>query len=106
MGWDDGKIDPSQPARRECLWKKRLKPGLFNQGIKAYWFDDDEANKFQPPPKTLLRRSSVDCSGHANVEFLNAVLVKGTANYTGITASGCCAECTAHLDPASGEPDC
>lgn len=40
---DDGKIDPSIPACRDCVWSKRIKPHLFDQGVRTYWLDDDEA---------------------------------------------------------------
>ena len=45
---DDGLIDPSTAACASCLWKKRVKPFLFDKGITTYWLDDDEANKFDP----------------------------------------------------------
>ena len=44
---DDGLIDPTG-ACGECLWAKRLKPYMFDQGITTYWLDDDETNKFAP----------------------------------------------------------
>ena len=43
---DDGLIDVSSSVCRECVWKKRIKPALYDKDIRSYWLDDDEANKF------------------------------------------------------------
>ena len=43
---DDGRIDVSSSRCRECVWQKRIKPALYDKGIRSYWLDDDEANKF------------------------------------------------------------
>jgi alpha-D-xyloside xylohydrolase len=46
---DDGRVDPTSPACRECIWAKRVKPQLFDNGVRAYWLDDDEAaDHFRP----------------------------------------------------------
>ena len=44
---DDGMIDASSSSCRECVWQKRVKPALFDKGIRSFWLDDDEANKFK-----------------------------------------------------------
>lgn len=31
---------------RQCTWEKRLKPGLFDQGVKTFWLDDCELDRF------------------------------------------------------------
>ena len=33
---DDGDIDPSSPECRSCVWLKRIKPQLYDQGIQVY----------------------------------------------------------------------
>eukprot|EP01043_Picozoa_sp_COSAG02_P010490 COSAG02_NODE_369_length_23680_cov_36.650609_11_plen_646_part_00 len=43
---DDGRIDASSSSCRECVWEKRIRPALYDKGIRSYWLDDDEANKF------------------------------------------------------------
>lgn len=104
---DDGNIDPSDPACRACVWSKRFKPGLFDQGIQAYWFDDDERDKFHPPPGKPASMPAVNCSAHAGEDFAESIRVKGSGAYfNGTTAAGCCDSCTNHVDPGTGEPDC
>jgi alpha-glucosidase (family GH31 glycosyl hydrolase) len=44
---DDGKVDASSAACRQCIWNKRLKPALFDKNVTTFWLDDDEANKFK-----------------------------------------------------------
>lgn len=44
---DDGNIDASAAACRSCVWEKRVKPALYDSGVKTFWLDDDEANKFK-----------------------------------------------------------
>ena len=43
---DDGNVDASSAACRACIWSKRLKPQLYDQGVTTFWLDDDERNKF------------------------------------------------------------
>jgi hypothetical protein len=43
---DDGNVDASAVACRECIWEKRLAPALYNKGVRTFWLDDDERNKF------------------------------------------------------------
>ena len=42
----DGQLDASSAECRQCVWEKRLKPGLFDQGVKTFWLDDDEQDRF------------------------------------------------------------
>ena len=44
---DDGKVDASSAACRQCIWNKWLKPTLFDKNVTTFWLDDDEANKFK-----------------------------------------------------------
>lgn len=43
---DDGNVDASSAACRTCIWNKRVKPQLYDQGVTTFWLDDDERNKF------------------------------------------------------------
>lgn len=43
---DDGNVDASAAACRECIWEKRLAPSLYDNGVRTFWLDDDERNKF------------------------------------------------------------
>jgi hypothetical protein len=108
---DDGNIDPSIDACRQCVWSKRLKPQLFDRGIVAYWLDDDEANKFHPhllPPSPVTADGKggvrVDCTQHPNLDIGGAARVGPPLN--GTTPSTCCTNCTAHRSPSTGEADC
>eukprot|EP01047_Picozoa_sp_COSAG01_P102445 COSAG01_NODE_32035_length_587_cov_1.200820_2_plen_105_part_01 len=44
---DDGNLDASAPTCRTCLWNSRIRPALWEQGVRTYWLDDDERNKFR-----------------------------------------------------------
>ena len=45
-GKPDGELDASIPECRECVWSKRIKPLLYDQGVTGYWLDDDEGADF------------------------------------------------------------
>ena len=43
---DDGALDVSSADCRGCVWRKRVGPSLFAQGLTSYWLDDDETDRF------------------------------------------------------------
>ena len=43
----DGNVDASSAACRECIWAKRVAPGLYDKGVTAFWLDDDERDHFK-----------------------------------------------------------
>ena len=44
---DDGNVDASSAACRTCIWSKRVKPQLYDEGVTTFWLDDDERIKFR-----------------------------------------------------------